>query len=301
MMIDGECLMAFVTIAEERSFSRAADKLGIVQSVISKRLLRLEDQLGGKLIDRRRKSDIRLTRTGRIFLDQAQAALAQLVRAERLGINLARGSSGPINIGYIFSAAMSGTLSALLGDLRAVSPELTLYPRLMETPAQLAELEAGTLDVGLMRPRASYPAGCRAVTIHREPLVLCVSSAHPLANSAQVHPGALGVERFILPQFHEQVGLIDSLIALCEAGGFELPALTRTDDFVTAAALAAAGDGVVLAPASLARLGMEGLSFLDVTDLDCQLAMVLVYREDSPELVRAAFESSADFTPRTPR
>ncbi|MCP3732620.1 LysR family transcriptional regulator [Sphingomonas sp. MG17] len=289
-MLDGDCLAAFVAIAEARSFSRAADRLGIVQSVASKRLLRLEDQLGARLLDRRRKSDVHLTRTGRIFLDEARATLAQLAKAERLGVNLARGRSGPINIGYIFSAAMSGMLTGLLANLRTLSPELVLHPRLMETPAQLAELAAGRLDIGLVRPRPSYPPGCRAAIVHSEPLKLCVSEDHVLANSASVHPRALAGEKFVLPQFHEQVGLIDSLDEVCRAGGFELSALTRTDDFVTAAALAAAGEGVVLAPASLATLGIARLRFLNIVSLNCQISTALVYREDAPDFARAMLE-----------
>lgn len=290
-MIDGDCLLAFVAIAEQRSFSRAADRLGIAQSVISKRLLRLEDQLGAALIDRRLKSDIRLTRTGRIFLREAQDTLSQLFRAERLGRNLARGTSGPINIGYIFSAAMSGSLTHLLGKCRSLSPDLQLRPQLMDTPAQLTELESGTLDLGLMRPRPSYPPDCEAITVHQEPVLLCLASTHPLAGQTSVHSRTLGGERFIVPQFHEKVGLIDSLRELSEAGGFPMPALTRTDDFVTAAALAAAREGIVLAPASLTNLKMDGLIFLPLADFDCSLATVLVYRGDLPEIMRTLFEN----------
>ena len=52
-MIDVEGMVAFAAIAETGSFSRAADRLGVAQSVISKRMKRLEDQLGTSLIDRR--------------------------------------------------------------------------------------------------------------------------------------------------------------------------------------------------------------------------------------------------------
>lgn len=299
-MIDGESLAAFVAIAEARSFSRAADRLGVVQSVVSKRLLRLEDQLGARLVDRQRRSDIRLTRVGCIFLNEARDTLAQLAKVERLGANLARGASGPVNIGYIFSAAMSGTLTALLAELHAASDELRVHPRMMETPAQLSELEAGRLDAGLMRPRPSYPAGCRVMIVQDEPLVLCMSRDHSLAASTTVDPTSLAGERFIIPQFHEQVGLIDNLAELCRVGGFQLPPLIRTDDFVTAAALAATGQGIVLAPASLAKLGIAGLKFLELAGLDCRLSTVLVHRQDAPELARAVFEPFAQAAPNLP-
>lgn len=293
-MIDGDSLRAFVAIAEHRSFSRAADRLGIVQSVISKRLRRLEDQLGAPLIHRAVKSDIRLTHVGQLYLNEARETLAQLAKAERIGRNLARGSTGPVNIGYIFSAAMNGTLNRLLRTLRASSGELELRPRLLETPQQMEELEAGLLDVGLMRPRPTYPAGCHAAIVHREPVLLCLSSDHPLARQPSLAPASLADERFIVPQFHEQVGLIDSLRSLAKAGGFALSDPMRTDDFVTAASLAAAGGGVVLAPASLANLKLEGLTFRTLDGFDGSLACALVWRADVPEHARRLFERIGD-------
>lgn len=293
MMIDGDSLRAFVAIAEHRSFSRAADRLGIVQSVISKRLRRLEDQLGASLIYREVKSDIRLTHVGQLYLPEARETLAQLTKAERIGRNLARGSMGPVNIGYIFSAAMNGTLNRLLRTLRASSGELELRPRLLETPQQIEELEAGLLDVGLMRPRPAYPARCHAAIVHREPVLLCLSADHPLGQQPSLVPASLAKERFIVPQFHEQVGLIYSLRRLAKAGKFVLSDPVRTDDFVTAASLAAAGDGVVLAPASLANLRLEGLAFRTLDGFDGSLASALVWRADMPDHARRLFEGIA--------
>lgn len=282
-MIDGDCLATFIAIAEERSFSRAADRLGTVQSVVSKRLRRLEDQISAELVDRSLRSDIRLTRIGRLFLPGAIETLAQMRKVERTGRNLSRGCSGPLRIGFVFSAAMNGTLITVLAGLREALPELDIQPRLMETPEQLAALDAGELDMGLMRPRPSYPKDCTVQEVHSEPLMLCLSLRHPLAETHSLTPAMLAGERFIVPQFHEQVGLIDSLRSLARAGGFAMPLIRRTADFVTAACLAAAGDGIVLAPASLSHFQLDGLAFRPVTVFDEVLKIILVTRSDAPE------------------
>lgn len=285
-MIDGDCLATFVAIAEERSFSRAADRLGVAQSVISKRLRRLEDQLATQLVDRSTRTDIRLTRIGRIFLPEAMETLAQLHKAERTGRNLARGCSGPLRIGYVFSAAMNGTLTTVLGGLREALPDMEFQPRLMETPEQLAALDAGMLDMGLLRPRPSYPPGCQAREVHQESLVLGLSSRHRLAGQSSLTPPMLASERFIVPQFHEQVGLIDCLRRLAAAGRFAMPSVIQTADFVTAACLAATGDGIVLAPASLANFNLSGLAFQQVAGFNEFLTIALVMRMDAPEEAR---------------
>lgn len=281
-MIDGDSLAAFIMVAEERSFSRAADRIGTAQSVVSKRLRRLEDQLATQLVDRRVRNDIQLTRIGRLYLPEAVETLAQLDKAKRTGTNLGRGIRGPLRIGFVFSAAMNGTLTAILTGLCSALPDLELQPRLMETPEQLAALKAGQLDLGLLRPRPSYPADCNARDIHSEPLMACMSTSDPLATREQLTPQDFADQCFIVPQFHERVGLIDSIQALARAGRFEMPRVIPTGDFVTAVCLASARLGIVLAPASLANLAISGTSFRSVAGFGEQLRTTLVYRTDAP-------------------
>ena len=281
-MIDGHALETFIAVAEENSFSRAADRLGIAQSVVSKRIRRLEDQFAARLIDRSVRTEIGLTRIGRLYLPEARRTLAELDRNERTVRNLCRGRVGPLRIGFVFSAAMNGTLTAILALLRRSLPELEFEPRLMETPEQLAELDAGRLDIGLTRPRPSYPVECRARVIHSEPVRLCISDSHGLAKKGRIDVADLAGQRIIIPQFHEKVGLIDVIRDLAGKGGFPTPDILQTKDFVTAACLASAGDGVVLAPASLAHLQLAGVTFRDMADHRGMLDTVLVHHREAP-------------------
>jgi DNA-binding transcriptional LysR family regulator len=281
-MIDGDSLAAFVAVARQSSFSRAGDELGVVQSVVSKRLRRLEDQLGTELIDRSVRNNVRLTRIGALYLPEAVEALAHLCKARRIGTSLARGSSGPLRIGFVFSAAMDGTLPRLLRVVRSALPEIVFEPRLMETPEQLEALDAGLLDIGLLRPRPSYPPSCEARVVSRDRLIVCMAETHPLATEPQLRAADLARERFIVPQFREEVGLIEGLRRLAAFGGFMLSPLIRTMDFVTAACMAAAEEGVVLAPGALGRLGLEGIAVRRIADFDENLDIMLVSRKDAP-------------------
>lgn len=281
-MLDCEDLCTFATIAEVKSFSRAADALGIAQSVASKRLKRLEDRLGARLIDRENWKQIRLTRVGELFLPEAMRSIQQMRRAESAGKNLARGVSGPLRIGFVFSAAINGLLTQLLRGLRRQLSELQFHPRLMETPEQISALEEGRLDLALLRPRLSYPEGCHAREIFSENLVACLSVEHRLASGCAAAPADFARERFIIPQFHERVGLIDNLRRFARAGGFPLPEIFTTADFVTAACLAAAGDGVVLAPASLRNMNIGGVKCIDLPTFAERLTTTLVWRSDAP-------------------
>lgn len=275
-MLDPADLAAFIAIAEHRHFGRAAEALGTVQSVASKRLQRLEDQVGGRLVERTTRSNIRLTRTGEIFLGTAIEAVATLQRAERSGNKIALGRAGPLRIGYVFSAAMSGLLSRSLNLLAEIAPEVEPVLDIMETPAQLDAVAKGRIDLGFVRPRPSYPEGVTAVRVHREPMILAMSLGHPLASRSSISPSDLIGLVFIVPQFHEEVGLIDVIRDLARQFELGTPTTARTGDFISAASLAAAGKGVVLAPASLENLHLDDLCFRPIEGYDATLDLVMI-------------------------
>lgn len=281
-MLDIQSLKIFIAVAEECHFARAADALNVSQSAVSKQLQRLEDKLGMLLVNRGKRAAVSLTRAGALFLNEAHAAVERLEQAERIGRNIGRGEAGPLRLGYIFSAVMAGLVPTTLRGLREKLPGMLLAPMLMETPEQLAAMTAGKIDIGLVRPRPSYPAGIMARIVHRESLIAGMEANHRLARAAHVNPKDFAGEQFIIPQFHEQVGLIDSIRKLARAGGFATPATIQTSDFISAASMAAAGMGVILAPASLSRLHLEGLCYRTIDDYEDVLDIALIHREDTP-------------------
>lgn len=282
-MLDPACLDAFIAIAEERHFVRAADRLGIAQSVASKRLQRLEDQIGARLIDRGGKAEVRLSRSGALFLEEARSALAALEQAERNARRQALGVSGPLRIGYVFSAALSGVLPRLLQTLHDRLPAIEPVLEPLDTPSQIAAIEDGRIDLAFIRPRPSYSEAVVATTVHSEPVVIALASAHPLSRQDRLARADLQGQTFIVPQFHEETGLINAIADLCRRGGFAMPPVISTRDFISAASIAAAGTGVVLAPASLMALTLEGLCFRPLVDDDTRLDLVMLMRRDLGE------------------
>ena len=286
-MIDGEELAAFVAVAETRSFVKAGDRLGIAQSAVSKRLRQLEDRIGAELVDRSNRRAIDLTRLGNLYLAEARETLGRLETAERIGRNLGRGETGPLRIGYVFSAAMTGLVTRLARGLVAARPALDLEFSQMETPEQLAALAEGRLDLALTRPRPSYPESALARAVHREGILLAVASSHPLAVRPDVSVRDLAGSTFLVPQFRETVGLIEHVHALARKGGFPRPRTIATPDYITAASLAAGGIGLILAPSSLRHVGIEGLAFVPIRDFGVDLDLVLARRRDMPPSLAA--------------
>lgn len=286
-MLDRRPLEIFLAIAEERSFVRAADRLGIAQPVVSRQLQRLEGSLGARLFHRGSRSKVTLTRAGELFHDEARDALAGLLRAEQLGRNVARGATGPLRIGYVFSGAMTALLSDMVRGLRAAFPDLEIEPRLIETPAQLRELAEGRIDVAIVRPRPSWPRGAAVLARHHEPMLLGLGTTHPLARHDSIAIGDLVSECFLTPQFDVEDELAETVRRLLRKAGGR-PRIRATGDFITAAALAAAGEGVILAPASLAHLVIDGLTFRPISGHAERLELAVVGRPELPAAQREA-------------
>ena len=102
--LDARQLRYFIAVAEELSFTRAADRLNVAQSAVSLQIKGLEEAFGARLLNRRKRAAVSLTEAGRLFLSEAVAAIRQLERAEQVGHLAARGELGQIEVGYVASA-----------------------------------------------------------------------------------------------------------------------------------------------------------------------------------------------------
>src|SRR5262249_21379247 len=117
-------LRYFVAIAEERSFTRAAERLWVAQPGLSTQIRRLEAELGVQLFDRHTRG-VELTGAGELFLERARTALAAADIASSTGHDLADGLVGSVRLGVVSGAGWTGT-SALLGEFCRERPAVEL-------------------------------------------------------------------------------------------------------------------------------------------------------------------------------
>ncbi|WP_162854631.1 LysR substrate-binding domain-containing protein [Sphingobium estronivorans] len=291
MALDSKHLRSLIVLGEELHFGRAAERLDIAQSVLSAQVKRIEDVIGGRLLDRGRRATVRLTPAGLIFLREARAVVAGLDRAERIGRLATQAAAGHASLGYVFSAAMSGVLTRTLAAVRERLPEIELHAAPIETPEQIAAIADARLDVGFIRPRDSYPPDIRAQIVHSEPLLLAIGMNHPLADRHVIGTDALEEEIFIVPQVGGGAALSTAITDLARAGGYNRPACIDTGDFVTAVSMAASGHGVVLAPRSLANLGIAGICYREIDDFAGSVDLALAYRGAPSPIVETILDA----------
>src|SRR5580765_6532143 len=186
-------LRVFLTVAAERSFSRAAEKLLRTQPAVSLAIQRLESEVGEKLIDRSAK-DLLLTDAGQIVLDYARRFEHLQGDLENAMAELRDKSSGRLTIG----ANESSTLYLLdhIERYRAKFPKIKVQVRRSQSSKIPAQLVDGELELGLL----TYdPEDDRLISqvIYSDHLSFIVSPQHRLAAGEKLAIKGLGGETFI--------------------------------------------------------------------------------------------------------
>lgn len=242
-------LRAFVALAEELHFGRAAQRLCIVQPALSMQIKALEEELDVRLFERDRHKVV-LSTTGKLFLPEARATLHQAMRAEQTARLSARGEIGTLRIAFV-SSVLPKLLPALIRTMHARYPLITLELKDMATPDQIAALQGNQLDFGLIRLPVSV-SGLEIRVVLEEPFVVALPDEHPLAARPLIRPPDLsGFPAFVLarryaPGFHD-----DTLVALKREGA-DLNIAQELGEFATMLALVSAGLGIGVIPAAAA-------------------------------------------------
>ncbi|AJK48962.1 LysR family transcriptional regulator [Burkholderia plantarii] len=242
-------LGAFVALAEELHFGRAAERLCIVQPALSMQIKALETDLGVRLFDRDRHK-VALTDAGRLFLPEARATLEQAARAAQVARLSAQGEIGTLRLGFV-SSVLPKLLPTLIRTMHARYPRIALELKDMSTPDQIAALHGGTLDFGIARlPLAA--SGLASRVVMEESFVVAVPASHAFAQLALIEPAQLrGQPAFVLARRYAP-GFFDALLVALGAREVTLDIARELGEYTTMLALVAAGLGIGLIPAEAA-------------------------------------------------
>jgi len=171
-------LRYFVTIAEERSFTRAAEKLWIAQPGLSTQIRRLEGELGIRLFERHTRG-VDLTEAGELLLDRARVTLAAAEAARSTGRDLAAGLVGSVRLGIATHAGWSGTPD-LLATFARDRPDVEVTVSESYGGTLIRDLRDGRLDA-VLAPAMFGCAELLQLPVGREPWLVLAGASHPLA------------------------------------------------------------------------------------------------------------------------
>lgn len=250
-------LRYFLAIAEEGSFSRAAQRLHVSQPPLSTQIKALEAQLGAPLFTRTNRG-VALTASGTVFYEEVRAALSRLDSARGKALQADRGDVGMLAVGFV-SIADYSILPPALKSFRARFPLVEVQLHELTTDAQIRELRAARLDLGLgLAPVEESDLDFKSIL--REELILAApADAAPARGSVDLR--TLSRASFIVPPRDIAPGLYDLTISRCRAAGFAPRIVQNARQMQTVIGLVSCGMGVALVPASVRNLKRTGVSY----------------------------------------
>jgi DNA-binding transcriptional LysR family regulator len=216
-------LATFVAVAEEGSFTRASDRLHVVQSAVSAGVRNLERQLGASLFDRSTHK-VQLTDAGRALLPEARATLAAATAARDAVDAVGGGVRGTVLLGTMQAQGMRALdVPGLLAEFRNHHPLVEVHIRHAAggSSEMAAQVREGRLDLAFVSLPTHEIPGVKLTPLAREPIMVLAPATHPLAKRKTVALSALTSEPLV--EFPEGWGIRMAIDRAFQAAG-----VTRT-------------------------------------------------------------------------
>ncbi|MEU3875998.1 MULTISPECIES: LysR substrate-binding domain-containing protein [Streptomyces] len=236
-------LAQFAAVARHEHVTRAARRLGMPQSTLSRSMARLEADLGVALFARHGRT-VSLTAAGRAFLATVERALYEVERAAETVRADADPAAGKVAFGFLHTMG-SETVPELIRAFRADHPRVRFQLVQNYGEAMIERLRAGDLDLCLTSPVPDEP-DLVARRLDEQKLRLVVPEDHPLAVRKRIRLAEAAAELFVT--LEPGYGLRRITDALCAEAGFSPKVAFEGEDPETLRGLVAAGLGVALLP-----------------------------------------------------
>jgi len=232
-----------VAVAQAGNFSRAAERCHVSQPSLSQQVLKLEDELGGRLFERMKRG-VKLTPAGEAFVQRASRILDEVETARRAARDVHALVHGTVAIGALPTIApyllpeVIAAFSAKFPGVEVVVHEDTTA-RLLKL-LMACEVELAITSLPLPDGRFEYEA------LFDEELLLALPPGHRLAKKRSIQVGDLEAERFIVMKEGHCLG--DQVLAFCNRSDLHPNVSCRSAQVKTVQALVNAGLGVSLVP-----------------------------------------------------
>ncbi|CAG9201328.1 LysR family transcriptional regulator [Paraburkholderia caribensis] len=267
-------LRYFVAVAEERNFTRAAERLNMTQPPLSRQIQQIEDMVGLALFERGARP-LKLTEAGRVFYAQARRLLEESDELLPLTRRLAQ-LAERIVIGFVPST-LYGPLPDVIRAFREAAPLIQISLIEMFTIEQLSALKGGRIDVGFGRLRFDESQLAREVLVE-EPLIAALPTGHALADIAQLTLDALSKETLIIYPSTPRPSYADQQLSAFRDHAVEPAAVHEVRELQTALGLVAAQVGVCLVPESVRGLRARGVTYRSIEETNVSSPIIMSRR-----------------------
>jgi LysR family transcriptional regulator, benzoate and cis,cis-muconate-responsive activator of ben and cat genes len=248
---------AFLALAEELHFGRAARRLRIAQPAISITIRELEEEIGAVLFDRTRRQ-VALTDAGHHLRPALQDAIVSIEQGVRAARRAAAGETGRVVI-YFTSIPMLSGLPAALATYTTRRPEVQIIAKQVGTRQQLDALREGSCDLALaIMPGEVAPL--EAVSMGSEPMVAVVPKGHRVSRARSVRFEEIASEPVLIFPRQSEPAIAEAYEHMCRATNVSPRVAMELQQTEAILAFVAAGLGNTLMPASIKRFGFDGIA-----------------------------------------
>lgn len=290
MSIDLKQLKYFLAVAEEKSFSRAAERLHISQPPLSQQIMKLESELGVRLFTRTTRT-FELTVAGKALMGEASDLLGKMRMTIDTIRQIDRGEVGRLRVGIVGSA-MWGPIPSLLEEFQTKYPRVTWTLHEFGPSVQYEALRAKQIDVGFWRePKLDEDDlrndNLRQELCFRENVCVAINEHHALAKLDAIELADIAHEPMLTLAL-DKSAFPRYLIQCCVKAGFQPVIFQEASEPQTLLAMVGAGLGVALLPETTSRIGWPGVVFLPIRTNPPSANLYITYTtlDDAP-VVRA--------------
>ncbi|MDA3441277.1 cis,cis-muconate-binding transcription regulator CatM [Acinetobacter bereziniae] len=289
-------LRYFVTVVEEQSITKAAEKLCIAQPPLSRQIQKLEEELGILLFERGSRP-VRTTDAGQFFYQHAVQILTHTAQATSMAKRISS-INMIIRIGYV-SSLLYALLPQIIYLFRQNNPDIQVELLEYGTKDQIEALKLGKIDLGFGRLRISDPA-IKRILLRKEKLKLAIHKNHYLTE--YVHKGiylSQIIDESIFSYPATQKPNFSTLIqSIFTELGLVPKNMIEVREIHMALGLVSSGEGVCIIPESASDIGMKNLVYVPILDMEAYSPISLAVRnmDQSPylskvlECVKQVFE-----------
>ena len=262
--MDLKLLRCFTVVADELHFGRAARRLNILPSSLSRNIGLLEKDLGLKLLSRTTR-EVTLTRSGQLLLREARPLLARVEEVESRVRDSAVSEERVFRIGAMDSAA-TGLIPQLVHDFRELEPDLELFLLEDKSAKLLPRLLSGALDIAIVRPPLSPQPAIHFDHLLEEPTVVALPDAHPLTKQEQLRVRDLLDVPLILPSPRTRPHSYKLTMQLFLGASLEPRIEQQAEEKQTIINMVGAEIGAAIVPYWYSRNAVQGVEYRPLVD-----------------------------------
>jgi DNA-binding transcriptional LysR family regulator len=258
---------AFLSVANELHFGRAAGTLFMTQPALSRTIRHLEDAIGAPLFERTTRR-VRLTAAGEAFAAECRLALGHLDLAAHAARNAAAGREGHLRVAYM-DFAINGRLPAILQSFRTTYPGVAITLEYMPTAAQQMALLEGRVEIGFMIGPFEVQKA-KSVLVDEQDYVALLPESHPLARRETLRLPDLAGEPFVMGSNDTFSAFRTRLFDLCHGARFFPNVVQEASNSGGIFGLVAAGAGVSVyagCARNVCRTGVVVRPLVDISEV----------------------------------